>query len=127
MKLMVVSKDSIHGFQLADGLRSVGHNVLRAWSAGEALLLARRDSPALVIVDQCYDTEPEAAKLGNYLLEQRIGIIWLGSAPESHAMVPGVPVALLSAPCDMTVALAVNALSRGNTTTELPGFTLLNR
>lgn len=127
MKLLIVSKDSVYGFQLTDGLRNVGHTVLRAWSTGEALLLARGNSPSFAIIDQCYGAEPEAGKLGQYLLEQRVGIIWLGSAPELASPVPGVPVALLSAPCDiMTVALAVNALIRGSITPELHGFTLLN-
>jgi hypothetical protein len=130
LKLLITSKDSIYGSELADGLRHHGHTVLSAWSAGEALLLARGNSPSIALIDQCHDVEPEAAKLARYLLEQRIGIIWLGCAPDPASYVPGVPVALLRAPCNVTtVVLAVAAVSRGVNahTAELYGFTLLNQ
>lgn len=76
------------------------------------------------------DAEPEASKLARYLLEQRIGIVWLGSAPEISATIFGVPMALLRAPCDVTtVAYALTRFSGGDTTKltdELHGFTLLS-
>lgn len=114
MKLMVVTNDPVQGTELADHLKGLGHLVVRAWSAGEALLLTRSDSPTLAIVDGCHGHDPEALKLTGYLVERRVDVLWLGEVPDLPLEPSGALFAALAPPCDPeSVGSAVGAFSQG--------------
>jgi CheY-like chemotaxis protein len=113
MKLLITTNDPVHGSALADGLRSTGHRVTRAWSSGEAVILLRHEPPSLAIIDRCHGENPETSRLAARLLDQGIDILWLGDPPDLSATPPGVLVAVLRPPCDSDrVAEAVNDLVR---------------
>lgn len=107
MNLLVVTSDPVHGSALADGLRRSGHAVVRAWGVGEAMLLARREPPSLVIIDCWHGDEPEATKLAGHLVEQRLGLLWLGRAEKLPSVPSNVFAAALESPCSPDGVAAV--------------------
>lgn len=133
MKLLVITNDPVQGTELADALRHAGHPVVRAWSAGEALLLARSDRPTLAIIDRCHGDDPEAAKLADYLSAARVDVLWLGEATGILPQSSNALIAALKPPCDARrVSSAIEAIAenrvRSDGVNELPaGLTLLTR
>lgn len=121
MKLLLTTNDPVQGSELADTLRTSGHLVMRAWSAGEALLLVRSDPPTLAIIDRCHGSAPEASKLAGYLLDHSVGVLWLGEAEDLPLPASNVLVAALQPPCDpASVAAAVDTLAQWSAGAEPP-------
>jgi hypothetical protein len=121
MKLLVITNDPVRGTELADILEHGGHLVVRAWSAGEALLLLRNDPPMLAIIDRCYGDVPEAPRLADYLLDKRIDMLWLGEPPPLLPKSSNALVAALAPPCDPgRVNLALEVIAHTRAGAEMP-------
>lgn len=75
-----MTNDPVQGTQLADTLKLWPFRgaSLECW---KALLLARKDSPILAIIDRCHGDDHEALKLADYFLGARVDVLWLGQAP----------------------------------------------